>query len=586
MLTDLLTKILKEAFTAKGYDASYADVVVSARPDLCQFQCNGCLSASKVYKKPPFVISDEVIEHVKTIPGAMDIIETVETVKPGFINITLKDSFLSEYMSSLVKDPRMGCEKVENPQKIIIDYGGPNIAKPLHVGHLRSAIIGESIKRLLKFIGHDTIGDTHLGDWGLQMGMVISECERRFPDLPYFDENFKGEYPTESPITLEDLAEIYPYVSKLSKEDEAVLAAAKEATFKLQNGNPGYLALWQHIVDTSLKDIKINYERLNVDFDLWYGESHSNPYVAPVVEKLKSNGVVKESEGALIVDVSEPDDEQELPPLLLYKSDGSILYTTTDLATLYQRMKDFNPETILYVVDNRQSTHFKQVFRCAYQNGIVPKDVSLEHIGFGTMNGKDGKPFKTRDGGTVKLSDLINMVENNAKEKVKDAEDLNSEEVAKIIGLATLKFADLSNYRTKDYVFDLEKFSSFEGKTGPYLLYTYVRINNIIRKLKALSVQPAKSLLVPASDIERDVLLKMDTLKDVLYLAARDRAPSYICEYVYEFASLVNAFYHKHHIINETNSEQQQSWMLLCQSILKLMDICLDILGIKVPEKM
>jgi arginyl-tRNA synthetase len=417
------------------------------------------------------------------------------------------------------------------------------------------------------------------------MGMIISECKRRYPDLPYFIEDYNGEYPLTPPFSLDDLAEIYPYVSKLSKEDENVLLAAKDATFKLQNGHKGYYALWQHIVNVSLEDIKINYARLNVDFDLWYGESHSNPYVDKVVSLLKDKGVVYESEGALVVDVAESDEDQGLPPLLLYKTDGSILYTTTDLATIYQRMQDFNPDYILYIVDNRQSTHFKQVFNCAYQNGIAKETTSLEHIGFGTMNGKDGKPFKTRDGGTIKLSDLINMVESNAKEKIRDKEDLDVDAIAQQIGLATLKFADLSNFRTKDYVFDLDKFSSFEGKTGPYLLYSYVRLNNIINKLQCANIEP-DHINLPASDIERNILLKINELPEALNLAAKDRAPSVICEYVYDLSTLVNGFYHTHHILNEENESQKKSWMALCKLIIKVMDICLNILGINVPKKM
>lgn len=585
MLTDTLSVLLEKAFKEAGYDAKYSVVVRSQRPDLCQFQCNGAMSAAKVYKKAPFMISDEVIEIVKTYKEASQIIENIETVRPGFINITLKDEYLSEYTNALVDDNRVGCKATLTPSKIVIDYGGPNIAKPLHVGHLRTAIIGESLKRLFRFLGHEVIGDTHLGDWGLQMGMIISECERRFPDLPYFDINYNDEYPTEPPFSLKDLEEIYPNVSKRCKEDEAINEAAKKATFELQNGRKGYIALWKHIVNVSLADIKKNYKRLNVDFDLWYGESTSSDYVKDVVNILKTNDVLYESDGAMVVDVSREDDKKEIPPLIIYKSDGSILYGTTDLATLYQRIQDFDPDYILYVVDNRQSNHFTQVFRCAYDQKIVPEKTSLEHIGFGTMNGKDGKPFKTRAGGVLNLSDLINMVENNAKEKIRDKEDLNIDEISKIVGLATLKFADLSNFRTKDYVFDLDKFSSFEGKTGPYLLYTYVRINNIVNKLIDQDVKPGQ-ILLPASDIERNMYLKINELPIVLNNAAADRAPNYICEYIYELSTLVNAFYHKHHIINEENKDQQKSWMALFLLTKKVINTCLDLLGMEAPEKM
>ena len=585
MLTNILSDLLKKGFSDSGYSSQYGEVVKSARPDLCQFQCNGAMSAAKEYKKPPFVISDEVVNNVKENKSSSGIIKKIETVRPGFINITLTDEFITEYVNTIYNDSNLGCKKTLNPQKIVLDYGGPNIAKPLHVGHLRTAIIGEALKRLFRFLGHEVIGDIHLGDWGLQMGMIISECERRFPALSYFDDKFVGEYPSDPPFNLEDLEEIYPLVSALTKEDPEVMAKAKEATFKLQNGHKGYLALWNHIVNVSLNDIRKNYEKLDVSFDLWYGESTSNSYVEDVVNILKDKGVVYESDGALVVDVSEDGDEIDIPPMLVYKSDGSILYSTTDLATIYQRKNDFNPDAILYVVDNRQSTHFKQVFRCAQKNDIIDKNVSLEHIGFGTMNGKDGKPFKTRDGGTIKLSDLINMVEENAKSKIRDKDDIDINEISRIVGLATLKFADLSNFRTKDYIFDLDKFSSFEGKTGPYILYTYVRINNIIKKLEEINIKP-ESILIPASDVERDINLKISELPHYLNLAFVERAPNYICEYIYELSTLVNTFYHKHHIINETNVNQQKSWMALLILVQKILIACLDILGMPVPEKM
>lgn len=585
MLTTTLTELLKKAFVESGYDAKYGDVVKSSRPDLCQFQCNGCMSASKEYKKAPFMISDEIVAKLATFPETTDIIEKAETVKPGFINIILKDAYLAQFMNELVVDDRAGVEETKAPYKIVIDYGGPNIAKPLHVGHLRTAVIGESIKRLSRYLGHDVIGDTHLGDWGLQMGMVISEIERRQPGLPYFDADFTGEYPTEPPFTLEDLEEIYPMVSRLAKTDEAINQKAKEATYDLQKGQPGYMALWHHIVDLSLVDIRKNYGRLHVDFDLWYGESTSNQYVEQVIDVLKSKNALYESEGAMVVDVTRPDDKKEIPPIIINKTDGSILYGTTDLATLYQRKLDFSPDYVLYVVDSRQANHFTQVFRCAEDHGIIDAKTQLEHIGFGTMNGKDGKPFKTREGGVLRLSDLIDMVENNAREKVRDQEDINSEEIAHTVGLATLKFADLSNYRMKDYVFDLEKFSSFEGKTGPYILYTYVRMNNIINKLKAEGFTPG-TIISPASDIERNIFLKVGELPYALTGAFNDRAPNIICEYIYELSTLMNGFYHAHHIINEENLDQKKSWMALMQLAQKVLNICLDILAMPVPEKM
>lgn len=593
MLTKKLTTLLQKAFEDAGYDKNYGEVVVSGRPDLCQFQCNGAMPAAKEYRKAPFMISDEVIAKLNENTEIKDYIKEAITIRPGFINIILTDEAIAKNIELLSKDDRLGISKTETPNKYVIDYGGPNIAKPLHVGHLRTAIIGESIKRLLRFLGNDVIGDIHLGDWGLQMGMVISEIKRMQPDLPYFDDNFTGDYPKDAPFTLEDLEEIYPRVSAKSKEDEDVYNESKAATYLLQQGNRGYMALWQHIVDLSIADIKKNYERLHVDFDLWYGESNSHPYIEDAIQILKDKGVLYKSDGALVVDVARESDKKEIPPIILYKSDGSVIYGTTDLATIHQRVKDFNPSHILYVVDSRQASHFIQVFRCAQDNGVAPQGLELEHIGFGTMNGKDGKPFKTRAGGILRLADLIGLVEDNAKAKIIanltekgiDPASEDTESISKIIGLATLKFADLSNYRLKDYVFDLDKFSSFEGKTGPYILYSTVRIKNIIRKLEEAGFEKGP-LLPPASQVERDMMLKLDGFESTLLLAARDRAPNVICEYVYDIATLVSSFYHTHHIINEEDIDRKKSWYSLLTTVLRTLEIGLDILGIVIPERM
>lgn len=593
MLTSQLTALLQQAFEKAGFDAKYGEVVVSGRPDLCQFQCNGAMPAAKEYKKAPFMISDAVIEALNTLPEAAQIIEEAITVKPGFININIKDSALSAYMDSLVEDSHYGVTQAEKPETFVIDYGGPNIAKPLHVGHLRTAIIGESIKRILRYVGHDVIGDIHLGDWGLQMGMIIYDIRRSQPDLVYFDDNYEGAYPEEAPFTLDDLEEIYPRVSKESKTDEVVYEGAKKATYDLQHGHPGYIALWKHIVNVSLVAIKENYRRLNVDFDLWYGESTAHPFIEPTLDVLKDKGTLYESDGALVVDVTRDDDKKEIPPLILVKSDGSVIYGTTDLATIYQRVKDINPDHILYVVDSRQANHFLQVFRCAYANDIVRPDVTLEHIGFGTMNGKDGKPFKTRDGGTLQLAELINMVEKNAEDKIiqnaeakEEAIDLDvTKDTASIIGLATLKYADLSNYRMKDYVFDLDKFSSFEGKTGPYILYSTVRIKNILRRVGG-DVDTTQAFMAPASDVERTLMLKLDQFDHTISLSARDRSPNILAEYVYDLATLVSSFYHTHHILNETDSKRQASWLRLLTLTHDVLTQGLDLLGIIVPERM
>lgn len=585
MFTTKLTTLLSQAFEACGYDPKYGQVVLSGRPDLCQFQCNGAMSAAKEYRKAPFMIAEDVVTKLSQSEAFDSTFDQAEMVRPGFINLSLKDSYIADAMNALVGDERIGVAKTQNPLKIIMDYGGPNVAKPLHVGHLRTAIIGEAVKRTFKFLGHDIIGDVHLGDWGLQMGMIIIEVEALYPDLPYFDETFEGPYPDVPPFTFDELEEIYPKASAKAKADPVYNERAKKATFDLQNGRPGYRALWRHFVNLSIADIKTIYDRLDVSFDLWLGESNAHDYIEPVTTMLREKGAMVESDGALVVDVSREDDKKEIPPIILYKSDGSVLYGTTDLATIDQRVKDYNPDHIFYVVDSRQATHFLQVFRCAKDHGVAPETTGLEHLGFGTMNGKDGKPFKTRDGGVLKLTDFINMVEDNAREKVSDREGLDIDATAKAVGLATLKFADLSNYRMKDYVFDLDKFSAFEGKTGPYILYSYVRINNIMAKLKAENFNPGP-ILTPDSDAQRQLMLKLDTLTAALEQSAKDRGPNVLCEYVYDLAVLANGFYHAHHIVGEENEEKRASWMQLLLITQKTIKLCLDILGIPVLEKM
>lgn len=595
MLTQILSKKMQEVFEALGYDTSYASVGLSVRPDLCQFQCNGAMPLAKSLRKSPLQISQEIVEKLSQRDDFDEIFSSAQAVAPGFINLNLNDSYLAAHVNRIANDEKLMIQTLENEKTIVIDYGGPNIAKPLHVGHLRTAIIGEALKRLYRHLGYKVIGDAHLGDWGLQMGMIISEIERTQPELPYFDKNFDGEYPTDAPFTLDDLSEIYPRISgKIKEKDEngeptanakSLEAAAKEATFELQNGRKGYRALWKHIVNLSVADLKENYRRLLVDFDLWYGESDSHDYIPPMLDKLKSQNALMESDGALVADVSEESDKKEVPPIILVKSDGSYIYGTTDLATLDQRMQDFSPAEVLYVVDARQSLHFTQVFRAAHRYGIVPTDTKLEFVGFGTMNGKDGKPFKTRDGGVLRLSDLIQMVVDNAAGKIHNKEDIDVKEVAEKVGISVLKFADLSNYRTKDYVFDIEKFSSFEGKTGPYLLYSIVRIKNILRKLEEENSK-AGQILPAFSDVERDLQLKLDEFNSVLWLTAKDNAPNYLCEYLYDLSTLMNSFYHNHHIITETDAMRKASWQSLLSVVLKTLTTGLDILAIPVPEKM
>ncbi len=595
MLTQLLTQQMEKAFAALNYNTDYAAVGLSARPDLCQFQCNGAMPLAKLLHKAPIAISREIVQSLLALPESAEIFESAEAVNPGFINLNLKDSFLAKHINALAMSENLFVQKLNIPKKVILDYGGPNIAKPLHIGHLRTAIIGEALKRLFRYLGYEVLGDIHTGDWGLQMGMIISEVQRTQPDLPYFDPDFCGEYPAEPPFTLDDLSEIYPRVSAAIKETDeigsptenakAMETAAKEATYALQNGVTGHRALWQHIVKLSVADLKANYQRLLVDFDLWYGESDSHDSIPIVLDMLKQKNALMESDGAIIADVSEESDKKEVPPIILVKSDGSYLYGTTDLATLYNREKEFHPDEVLYVVDARQALHFTQVFRAAKKYGIVPEKISLEFVGFGTMNGKDGRPFKTREGGILRLADLIAMVVDNAAGKIQNKEDINAAEVAEMVGISVLKFADLSNYRMKDYVFDLEKFSAFEGKTGPYLLYSIVRIKNILRKLAEESSQPGE-LLPAVSSVERELQLKLDGFSDVLWQAAKDKAPNYLCEYLYELSTLMNSFYHNHHIITEESAERKASWHRLLNVVLRTLTTGLEILAIPVPDKM
>jgi arginyl-tRNA synthetase len=582
-----LTRLVAEAFAAAGLDPSLGEVVVSARPDLGQFQCNGALPAAKAAKVNPRELAQRVVEHL----GHPDVFREVSLAGPGFINLTLTDAYLAAHAQATAEDGRLGCAPVATPCRIVLDYGGPNIAKPMHVGHLRAGIIGESLKRLARFLGHDVVGDVHLGDWGLQMGMVIAELHRRRPELPYFDPASAGPYPVDSPVTAAALEEIYPTASQRAKTDPEFAEAARQATFELQRGRTGYRALWRHLVAVSVAELKADYARLEVDFDLWLGESDAQAWIPDLIARLRSQGQARESEGALIVDVAEPGDTREVPPLLLLKSDGAALYGTTDLATLDQRVKELHAELVLYVVDKRQSDHFLQVFRAAKKTGVVPAAVGLEHIGFGTMNGPDGKPFKTRAGGVMKLRDLLDLVTDKARERLREAgvaRDYPEEEVeriARLVGVATLKYADLSNHRAKDYVFDLERFSAFEGRTGPYLMYTAVRTRSILRKAAEAGLTPG-ALVPPADEVERGVLLALAKLPDVLGGAFENRAPNILCDYAFELATTFTRFYQEHHILSETDPARQASWLGLCDLTARTLIHALDLLGIGVPERM
>ena len=586
-MLDLITGEVTKAFIACGYDEKYARVTLSNRPDLCEYQCNGALAAAKEYHCAPFMISDKVAEKLKQ----SEMFESVDSVKPGFLNLILSKEYLASYMQSMQKDEeRLGCEKAKNPKTIIIDYGGPNVAKPLHVGHLRSAIIGESIKRIGKFMGHEVIGDVHLGDWGLQMGLIITELRERKPELVYYDENYTGEYPKEAPFTISELEEIYPTASAKSKEDEAYKEAAMKATSELQAGRRGYQALLAHILNVSVTDLKKNYENLNVSFELWKGESDAQPYIPDMVEQMKKDGFAYMSDGALVVDVAKEEDTKEIPPCIILKSDGASLYTTTDLATLIMREQDYHLDEVIYVVDKRQELHFVQVFRCAKKTGIVPEDTKLEFLGFGTMNGKDGKPFKTREGGVMRLEMLMKNINEKMYEKITENHTVDpneAEKTAKIVALSAIKYGDLSNQASKDYIFDIDRFTSFEGNTGPYILYTIVRIKSILAKYAEAGKSAKDAVIQPAhSDSEKALMLELSKFNAVMENAYEEKAPHKLCAYIYDLSNAFNHFYHETKIMAEEDAAVQAGYIRLLELTKSALEICIDLLGFEAPEKM
>ena len=592
-ILDLITDEVTKAFTECGYDAKYAKVTLSNRPDLCEYQCNGAMAAAKEYKKAPFMIADEVVEKLAVNP----MFAMAESVKPGFLNLKIDEAYLADYVAKMQEDEgRFGCEKTEAPKTIMIDYGGPNVAKPLHVGHLRSAIIGESVKRIGKFMGHNVIGDVHLGDWGLQMGLIITELKQRRPELVYFDDTYTGEYPEEAPFTISELEEIYPTASKKSKEDEAYKEAAMQATFELQHGKRGYQALLKHILNVSVTDLKRNYANLNVSFELWKGESDAQPYIPDMVQKMKDDGFAYISDGALVVDVKEDTDTKEIPPCMILKSDGASLYNTTDLATMVWRMKDYNPDEIIYVVDKRQELYFTQVFRCARKTGIVKPETELKFLGFGTMNGKDGRPFKTRDGGVMRLEHLISGINEEMLAKIqenqKTKENLGisteeAENTAKMVALAAIKYGDLSNQASKDYIFDIDRFTSFEGNTGPYILYTIVRIKSILNKYHGLGKDESGAVIGAAhSKSEKDLMLELSKFNAVMESAFEETAPHKICSYIYDLANAFNSFYHGTKIMSEENETVQKSYIRLLELTKSVLETCIDVLGFSAPERM
>ena len=580
-LLEKLSQTVAEAFEAAGYDPACGKVTVSNRPDLCEFQCNGAMPAAKTEHKAPLMIAEAVAEKLQN----SEVFASAEAVKPGFLNLRVKPEYLAAHLEQMRAQAHLGMAGSMPARTVVLDYGGPNVAKPLHVGHLRPAIIGESIKRIYRYFGDTVIGDIHLGDWGLQMGLVIAELQARQPDLPYFDEN-ATEYPEGAPCTVSELEEIYPFASAKSKQDPAFAKKAHEITAQLQAHQRGYYALWQRILAISVADLKQNYKKLNVSFDVWKGESDAEPYIPPMLKELEARGVLTESEGAKVIEVAEPGDKKEMPPCIVVKSDGATLYATTDLATIVQRMQDYHPDKILYVTDKRQSLHFEQVFRAARKGGLVPEATELQHIGFGTMNGKDGKPFKTRDGGVMRLQTLIEDITAYVEAKISEnklVEGEEAHETARLIAVAALKYGDLSNLATKDYIFDLERFSAFEGNTGPYLLYTIVRVKSILSRYG----KPAGLPVVPAdSDSAKALQLVLSQMPDQLQMAYRDSAPNAVCAYVYELAQAVNQFYHETRILTEPDEEKQRGYIALIAMAKRAMEECIDLLGFSAPDKM
>ena len=579
-ILDIISAKMQQAFVDAGYDASYGRVTVSNRPDLCEYQCNGALAAAKAYKCAPIMIAKAVAEKLDSADFSM-----IDAVMPGFINLKLSDAFLQNYLEAMRTAPDFGVEKIGAGLTAVVDYGGANVAKPLHIGHLRPAIIGEALKRMHKFLGYNTIGDVHLGDWGLQMGLIIAELHERQPDLPYFDPDFTGEYPTEAPFTLSELEEIYPTASS-KKSDPVFAEKAHTATYELQQGRRGYRAIWDHIMGVSLPDLRRIYGILNVDFEQWLGESDADPYIPAMVEDLKARNLAVLSNGAWVIPVAEEDDKKEIPPMILVKSDGSAIYATTDLATMVQRMQDWNPDKMLYVTDKRQNLHFEQVFRAAKKSGIVKETTVLEHVGHGTMNGKDGKPFKTRDGGVLRLEQLINDMTDFVRAKVVENKIVADEEVEATtakIALAALKYGDLSNQPTKDYNFDLERFAAFEGNTGPYILYTIVRIKSILARYGSWEHLP----IAPAANASaKDLMLAITKFGPNMEAAVKALAPNMICAYIYELAGAVNKFYHETRILTEEDKQLQAGYISLIALAKNVLETCIHILGFSAPEKM
>jgi arginyl-tRNA synthetase len=585
-LTAELSAIAAEAFAAEGFPAEIAFVQPSDRPDLAQFQCNGALPAAKRAETNPRALAEKIAARLRTNP----IFAKVEIAGPGFINLDVSDEALHARLIALAHDERLGAPETGKSKTAIIDFGGANVAKPMHVGHLRSSVIGDSLQRLFRANAWTVISDVHLGDWGLQMGQLISEIGHRGIAPIYFDASYTGPYPQESPVTMDDLEEIYPAASAACKADPTRLEEARAATAELQAGRPGYRALWEHFFEVSRVGLEREWGSLGVHFDLWKGEASVEPLIAPMIEDLKGRGIAKESEGALIIPVAEPTDKKEMPPLILVKSDGAVLYGTTDMATIIDRVRSHDPDLILYVVDQRQHMHFEQVFRAARKAGYSGKS-QLEHAGFGTMNGPDGKPFKTRAGGVMKLYDLIAMATEEAEKRLSEAgmaTDYPEEErkdIARKVGIAALKFADLSNHRVSDYIFDLARFTRFEGRTGPYLQYAAVRMQSILTKANPDDLSSSTRVVLHTPE-ERTLILHFLALPNAMSAAEHNRAPNYLCDYAFSLAQIFSRFYTEHHILSETDAALRVTRLALVQLTLAVLSKVLTLLGIEIPARM
>ena len=576
-----LEKDIKSIVEKSGYQVENLILQPSGRRDLGQFQLNDAMNLAKVYKKAPRVIAEDIVKELEQDNRFTNL----NIAGPGFINITLTDGYLGSLLTKIYKDKSLNIDKREK-KTVVLDYGGANVAKALHVGHLRSANIGESLKRLARTLGYDVIGDAHLGDYGRPLGLVILEIKKRYPDLAYFDENYTGDYSdVELPITNQDLEEIYPYASNKSKEDEKYLEEAREITFKIQNHEKGYYDLWKKVVEISKNDIKQVYDLLNVNFDLWLGESDVAEYIDELTKIYEEKKILTESEGALIVEVKEEEDTSPMPPLLFKRSNGTISYETTDLATILQRKKEINPDEIWYCVDGRQELHFEQVFRAARKAKLVDENVKLDFIGFGTMNGTDGKPFKTRDGGVMSLKNLISLVEEETRKRINPdtVEEEKREDVAKTVAIAALKYADLLPFRGTDYIFDPEKFSDLDGKTGPYLLYSTIRMKSLLEKGKNIEIGAITKF---KTETEKEIALTILRLPIILNKALDTKSLNDITEYIYKLTALYNKFYADNRILTEEDEKLQKSWLTLTKVVYDINIMLLDILAIKVPEKM